>query len=259
MKKQIMILAGAIMPLAFFSCSKEKFETQETNKSMENAAAINTSVQKPESMFFVSLNKNLEGLFEFDGNLKDKTGKLGDAVASINGADNYTDDRKGNLNSAIKFNGRYGIDIFKVPLSINTSAAAWVKFDSISVSTNYFVRAQWLSPDFVQENNTLWGVISTAATSGVASGPLNDQWHHLVATYDGTDLKFYVDGSYIGTSQNKYPGAPYPKGSTVNYQAGYTTFPGTKTISSVWHGSIDELRFYSRTLSDADVQALYLQ
>lgn len=258
MKKQIIILATAATLLAFLSCRKEKFGTQETNGSIDSAAAINASTQKMGSPA-VSLNKNLEGLFEFDGNLKDKTGKLGDAVASIFGADNYTDDRRGVTQSAIKFNGRYGIDIFKVPLSINTSVAAWVKCDSLVVPINYFVRAQFLSPDFVQDNAAYWGVISTAATSGVPSGPMDDQWHHLAATYDGTDLKFYVDGSYVGTSLNKYLGAPYPKGATVNYQAGYTTPPGSKIISSVWHGSVDDLRFYSRVLSTADVQALYAQ
>jgi concanavalin A-like lectin/glucanase superfamily protein len=258
MKKQIIILATAITLLAFLSCSKEKFGTEGPNGSIENAATINPSSQKIAGPA-VSLNKNLEGLFEFDGNLKDKTGKLGDAVASIFGADNYTDDRRGVSQSAIKFNGRYGIDIFKVPLSINTSVAAWVKCDLLAVPINYFVTAQFLSPDFAQDNTTYWGVISTAATSGVPSGPMNDQWHHLAATYDGTDLKFYVDGSYVGSSLNKYLGAPYPKGATVNYQAGYTTPPGSKIISSVWHGSLDDLRFYSRVLSAADVQALYVQ
>ena len=102
-------------------------------------------------------------------------------------------------------------------------------------------------------------MISTPGTSGVPSTPMDDQWHHLVATYDGTDLKFYVDGSFVGSSQNKYIGAPYPKGATINSQAGYTTLVGSKDIFSVWYGSMDELRFYARTLSGVDIKALYLQ
>jgi hypothetical protein len=139
--------------------------------------------------------------------------------------------------------------------------AVWAKYDpSIApVSTNYFVKSRYLSPDFAQDFNNYWGVISTSSTSGVPSPPMDGNWHHLAATYDGTTLKFYVDGSFVGSSLNQYTGGPYPKGATVDYQAGYTTLIGSQDIFSAWSGSMDDLRFYTRILSDSDVQALYLQ
>ncbi|HEV8286861.1 MAG TPA: LamG domain-containing protein [Chitinophagaceae bacterium] len=254
MKKQIIILAAVITPLAFFSCSKEKIETQQMN----NSEPISELAFKPVIKPGIDLKTGLSALYQFDGNLKDKTGQLGDAVANIGGADNYTDDRKGNANSAIKFNGRYGLDIFKVPLTFNSTVAAWVKYDAISPSTNYFATSEGLMPDFVQDNDNYWGVVSTPATSGVPSGPIDDNWHHLVATYDGNDLKFYVDGSFIGSSLNPCPLA-LPQGATVNYQVGYLTPVGGKIPSCVWYGSMDDLRFYARILSDVDIQALYKQ
>ena len=119
MKKHIIIFAAAIAPLAFFSCSKEKIETQQK----DNSAQANEFAFKPKFKPIINLDSGLVGRYEFDGNLKEYAGKLGDAVATIFGADNYTDDRKGNQYSALKFNGRYGVDIFKVPLAANISAS----------------------------------------------------------------------------------------------------------------------------------------
>ncbi len=79
---------------------------------------------------------------------------------------------------------------------------------------------------------------------------MDNNWHHLVATYNGTDLKFYVDGKYVGNSTNPNQFQPY----TLTYNVGYTPFP-----EPYWQGCIDDLCFYSRTLSDVDVQARYMQ
>lgn len=252
MKKQMIILAAVVTPLAFFSCSKEKVETQQTSDSEPISGAFKPTI-KP----VVDLKKGLSAMYQFDGNLKDHTGQLGDAVANISGADNYTDDRKGNANSAIKFNGRYGLDIFKVPVTVNSTLAAWVKYDALS-PINYFATSGGGMPDFAQDNNSYWGVVSTPATSGVQAWPIDDNWHHLVATYDGNDLKFYVDGSFIGTSTNPNPYA-VPDGSWLNYQVGYVAPFGVKIPLSVWYGRMDDLRFYSRVLSAFDILTLYKQ
>jgi len=246
MKKHIIIFAAAITPLAFFSCRKEKIEGRTDNTTLNEVAF--RPVNKPAA----NLDSGLVGRYEFDGNLKEYSGKLADAVASISGADNYTADRKGNGNRAIKFNGRYGLEISKVPLNFNTSVAVWVKYDAISPSTNYFAKGdQGIMPDFSQHNDNYWGVVSTPATSGVPSGAMDNHWHHLVATYDGSELKLYVDGSFIGSSLNPCPLA-LPVGATTHYQLGYWT-----QVGSVWYGGMDDLRYYTRVLSAADVKALY--
>jgi len=252
MKKHIIILAAAITPLAFFfSCTKEKIESQQSDVMSPNEFAF-----KPIIKPVVDIKSNLVGMYEFDANLKEQTGQLADAVATISGADVYTDDRKGNANSAIKFTGRYGLNIFKVPLTFNSTVAAWVKYDAIAPSTNYFVTSEGIIPSFAQDNDNYWGIVWTPLSSGVPSGPMDNNWHHLVATYDGNDIQFYVDGSFIGSSLNPCPLA-LPQGATVNYEIGSLTPVGGKVPTSVWFGSIDDLRFYTRVLSSADVKALY--
>lgn len=250
MKKHIIIFAAAIAPLAFFSCKKDKIETKQTDNSTPNEIAYRPVV-KP----VINLDSGLVGRYEFDGNLKEYTGQLADAVPNLSGYDTYADDRRGASNSAINFTGRYGLNISKIPLASNMSVSAWVKYDMIQ-PLNYFVTAQWLSPDFAQDNNSYWGIVSSPATSGVPSGAIDNQWHHLAATYDGTRLNFYVDGKYVGTSLNPTQDS-IAKGATVDYKVGYLTPPGSNIITSTWFGSIDDLRFYTRILTAAEVKALY--
>jgi hypothetical protein len=254
MKKHIIIFAAAIAPLAFFSCSKEKVETQQN----DNSAQANEFTFKPIFKPVINLDSDLVARYEFDGNLKEYSGKLGDAVANIFGADNYTNDRKGNQYRAIKFNGRYGLDIFKVPLAANMTVSVWAKYDfSAGVPTNYFVSDGGGSPEFDQEFDSYGGEINVNGTTGVQDWPVDDQWHHLLGTYDGSRLKFYVDGKYIGTSININLWLPYPNGANEDYQVGYRTPVGGKIPTSVWHGTLDDLRVYTRVLSDAEINALY--
>jgi hypothetical protein len=76
MKKQFQILAATFITVAFIPCSKEKPETNETaiNEEVPTKPAEGGGNASP-----VSLNKNLEGLYQFDGNLKEQTGKLADS------------------------------------------------------------------------------------------------------------------------------------------------------------------------------------
>ena len=251
MKKHIIIFAAAITPLAFFSCSKEKIETQQNDNSLQPNEIAFKPILKP----VINLDLGLVGRYEFDGNLKEYSSKLADAVPNFSGSDTYTVDRRGVPNNAIHFTGRYGLNISKVPLAPNMSVAAWVRYDMIQ-PLNYFVTAQWLSPDFAQDNNTYAGIVSAPATAGVQSGPIDNQWHHLAATYDGTNVNFYIDGNFVGTKLNPTQDKVGPK-ATVDYEVGYLTPAYSKIIKSTFFGSVDDLRFYTRILSAAEVTALY--
>jgi hypothetical protein len=70
----------------------------------------------------------------------------------------------------------------------------------------------------------------------------NMAWHHLVVSYDGNTVRYYLDAVLVGTSN-----LAGSMNVLVNYIVG----------SGYWKGDIDDLRFYSRTLSAADVQNLF--
>jgi hypothetical protein len=71
-------------------------------------------------------------------------------------------------------------------------------------------------------------------------------WHHIALTYDGTTAKLYADGTLrtsAAKTWNLVPALAYI-GRQVNTAAEY------------WNGSIDDVRLYSRVLSDNEVAVL---
>lgn len=244
MKRQTRTIAVILTAIAFTSCSKEWNEEKTATSSPQKEAVADQG--KP-GVLPGGLNKNLEGLYKFDGNLKDHTGQLPEAVASTSGADLYTDDRNGVPNSAIKFNGRYGLNLYELPTQNNMSVAAWVKYDSANASLFPFVNGQL---GFMQENDHYLGYVSTPMTTGITSGPIDDHWHQLVSTYDGNQVSFYIDGTLVGSHLNP---TNFPSGNGGStYWIAWLVSP-----DMFWHGSMDDFRFYSKTLSAQEVQKLY--
>lgn len=104
----------------------------------------------------------------------------------------------------------------------------------------------------------------TGPAASVATDPTPDslafdgKLHLLAGTFDGTDLRFYVDGTLVG--------APKPLGGPINYAlSGGSSFyadgyPVEGCALSVnaddWPGPIDEVRLYDRALSPSELQRL---
>jgi hypothetical protein len=85
--------------------------------------------------------------------------------------------------------------------------------------------------------------IDTSMTNVVALG----KWHHVVATYDGTNLKLYVDGAKTVVSDSR-PQQPIPR----------PFFFGTKNEGGgELLGAIDEVAVYDKALTDAQVATHY--
>ena len=77
-------------------------------------------------------------------------------------------------------------------------------------------------------------------------------WHHLVATYDGTDLWLYFDGVLDTSAARALSTAtafPYFTVGADSWQGASTNF--------MMDGAVDEFKVYDYTLSDAEVAALY--
>jgi len=77
-----------------------------------------------------------------------------------------------------------------------------------------------------------------------------DTWTHIVATYDGTTIKLYKNGSLAATqSQETYTVADSAIviGDDVS----------GASIDDRWQGSIDEVKVWNRVLSDNEIQTIY--
>lgn len=93
-----------------------------------------------------------------------------------------------------------------------------------------------------------------------------NQWHHLVATYDGatSNYKIYMDGVKISNPEWEVRGTTGPLTFTTPTKliigAWLNNLPGG--TADAWQvpltGSVDELRVFNKALSDAEINSLYL-
>jgi hypothetical protein len=83
-------------------------------------------------------------------------------------------------------------------------------------------------------------------TSTTVFNDLNT-WHQVVGTYDGSNIKIYVDGKLEGTTPNV---AGILTGSAP-------VRIGRDQVADYFNGIIDEVRVYSRSLSATEIQAEY--
>jgi len=96
----------------------------------------------------------------------------------------------------------------------------------------------------------VWGIYDGSGTTATSTTTVSDNaWHHIVGTYDGTNMEIYVDGSSEDTNTASY---------AQNY-SGYWRIGGYKL--STWAGANDgylaarigEARVYYKELSAAEV------
>jgi hypothetical protein len=86
----------------------------------------------------------------------------------------------------------------------------------------------------------------TSATSGVV---LDNNWHHLVGTYDGSEVILYVDGLAVGS--------PSPGTSVLSYGSGNLTIgcfsEPTSLPSFLFNGNIDEVSIFNSIIPIGDL------
>jgi len=247
MKKQLLIFA-AITAIVFISCSKEKIEAPQTSQPEEIAGAMSTANKGKGN----TLDIGLLGRFEFDGNLNDKTSQLAPGVSTA-GRVIYAADRKGNVNSSIRFNGAYGINLHDVPLDANRSVSVWVKKDVVAILVSTPIVEGLFSFSFMQSIDAYHsGYYNEAAgtSQGVLGGSMDNNWHHLAATRDANSLKFYIDGNLIGSSPT--PAGSVPPDHLDEWLLGY----GYNSGYQYWNGRLDDLRIYNRVLTDVEIGKL---
>ena len=97
---------------------------------------------------------------------------------------------------------------------------------------------------FAIKTNTTGTV--TSATSGVV---LDNNWHHLVGTYDGSEVILYVDGIAVGS--------PSAGTSVLSYGSGTLTIgcfsEPTSLPSYLFNGNIDEVSIFDSVIPIGDL------
>ncbi len=156
---------------------------------------------------------------------------------------------------------------------------------SLSLSTNRVTLAGWVYPTAVtggfltlaQRTNAAgtwfdWQLYARASDAPTANHPVfrvdwngsgtleadeqvqgdiilqANTWYFIAATYDGSAMQFYIDGTVRGTTAKT--GGTIPNGNQPIWLGGNSAW------GEHFPGKIDEVQIYNRALSQAEIQAL---
>ena len=210
---------------------------------------------------------NVVAYFPFNGNATDVSGN-GNTTTDIT-VTTLTNDRLGKANAAYSFNGINSI--IKLPNALlpgNTAFAisCWVKIIGnhltadqgqtiIDLRGQYQIALSYFQPNHPTNPGCFSFYIYSSPTA-VAIYTANNSattniWHHLVGNYGNNSMELYVDGTLINTLVTNPPGSVAGYNNTIgkDYNVG---------LDRSWvNGSIDEVIFYKRKLTTAEVQAIY--
>ena len=168
----------------------------------------------------------------------------------------------GKINTALSFDGID--DYVTVPNANNLnpttelSLSAWVKWAIDPITGNPWAQIINKNGDQqfqIQHNNNNTGFELAIKTNtgrkyiiGVVS-PQQNIWHFVVGTYDGQEMRLYVDG-ILDVSAN-WTGNIVSSTSSLEL--------GRRSVNNDRHfnGTIDEVRIWGRAITDIEVQALY--
>ena len=224
----------------------------------------------------VDLNLGLRAYYPFSGNATDVSGNNNNPV--FNNA-TLTADRLGNPNSAYHFNGVDNYMKILNSTSINTSnklsLVAWVKPQGFYMGTchgnsimmkgdadyltgNYLLRfddnaytngnnCSNSTVDIVHQN--FYGAGVLAPSPGYTPYIQTNQWYSVIATYDGTTAKLYINCELKAIA---------PQGSAT-FTNIYDLYLGNLNNSSFpywFNGDMDEVRIYDRALTVDEVNVL---
>lgn len=128
------------------------------------------------------------------------------------------------------------------------TVSLWVKPSDVS-SLSYFVYGSgigvWEEPGPVGTVQ-LGLAVSLPSTNSAGAPVLVNTWVHFTGTYDGANIRCYINGVLQATTA--WPGTGF--GVLSNMRIG-------KGAGAGWSGSIGDLRFYNRALSQAEITALF--
>ena len=208
-----------------------------------------------------ALNKGLVAYYPFNGNAKDESGNRNDGKA-IN--TKLSTDRFGKPNNAYSFERGKGYILAKLPNTIkgekSFTFSMWIRINSHHTNSFLLVMGHpkindafhIIINDIGADNRDLsigywkWG---RTGNGGVKKSPLIRTWTQITIVNTGKIIRTYFDGKRSGSDIGLNADANVSRN-------GYLTIGGHAEYLN-YDGLIDDVRIYDRTLSEAEVKALY--
>lgn len=136
----------------------------------------------------------------------------------------------------------------------NCTIAFWVKRSSTSSNANYPVLKSSVYKFVIEETGgsgeytvTMYDNDGTTDVSiSTNDAAENLDWHHITMTHNGTTIKLYVDGAEVDS------------GNPSNWSGIIANNANIIRVGYGLNGSVDEVRIWSRVLSEAEIDEISL-
>ena len=151
----------------------------------------------------------------------------------------------GQIGGALAFNGKNSLGQSKQPVLDPAkgpfSAIAWVKGGAAGgVIVSQALGANWL---YLNQYGMLTTDVKSSGNAGKSltsdAHVLDDQWHRVALTWDGTNRTLQMDG--VEVARDTQPDLAAASGKVLYLGSG-------KTGGAFWSGLIDEVRIYNRAV-----------
>lgn len=212
-----------------------------------------------------NLQEGLIAYWNFDGKADDSSGnkyngtitgkppfvagRFGQAI-SFGDAGNYVA-VENNDDIKLRSTGKYSVSVYVNP---NTTKHGDILYHGLGCSTwaSWFLGMAGAEPDApLVADNFIFGVRTSngSAYTAVSSPATAGEWTHVVATFDGGDLKLYLDAVEVKKQSTK--DIPYDSQEKLHIGGD----PGCGGRS--WYdGLLDEVRLYDRALTEREIAML---
>lgn len=220
------------------------------NFCLENDRDIlNSGLNFVRSEMPLSIDLDLLGWWKLDNNFSDSSGKNNHGTAYLV---SFVDDKYGKEKAAASFNGVDSkISISYINPVKETSVMAWFKRTGIPAGDYHIITGGSSVEISIYDPS---GQIRTGVNTdsqgrrvfNSGSGLVDGNWHHVAMTYDGENLRSYIDGSITAT--NPVSGNLTGRAAEIGRYLSNTY---------VTNGYIDDVRIYGRALSSEEIKAVY--
>jgi len=146
----------------------------------------------------------------------------------------------------------YAVTTGNLNISNAFTVAAWIDPNGSQAAYFRILETDYASGFSLNGDSTGAQVQFTIKNGSTATGGTYapGTWVYVVATFDGSVPRLYMNGSLVGS------GAPTSMGA-VSMPLYFGTFDRSPGSSSQFKGAIDDVAVYNRALSSAEVQQLY--
>jgi len=139
-------------------------------------------------------------------------------------------------------------------LTSQITVAAWVRIRTVPADWTSIVNkglTAWRLETLYDTRRMHFAITDEHYVNSDANIPAGE-WRHVCGTYDGANIRLYVDAGQDTASPAAYSGAV----ATNTYNLLIGRYSGSPLITGAWDGLIDDVRVYNYALSSREIRRL---